>query len=126
MVFSELKIVAKTNRYHINNVTYLEYLDTARKEFYAYCVSLGVEAVLGHISADYKKEIHNGDVIKIRSAIEKIGNTSLVLRQTIVTDDEELVVSAKVVIILLDRKTRQKVTVPDKIRELASKESVIN
>jgi thioesterase III len=126
MAFTEIEITAQSNYYHVNNVKLYEYLDDARLEWYKYSVSLGVESVLVHISADFKKEIFHQDQLRIRTALEVIGNTSYTLKQTVMNQRDEQVVSAKVVLATIDREKRTKVIVPHEIRELMDEPSVIN
>jgi thioesterase III len=125
MAFSEMEVVAESNRFHVSNVKLYEYLDNARSDWYKYCILAGVEAVLVHINADYKKEIFNQDVLCIRTWIERVGNTSFTLKQNVVNQRSELVVSAEVVFATIDRDMRTKVRVPDKIRDLLNEQSVL-
>jgi thioesterase III len=126
MAFTEIEITAQSNYYHVNNVKLYEYLDDARLEWYKYSVSLGVESVLVHISADFKKEIFHQDQLRIRTALEVIGNTSYTLKQTVMNQRNEQVVSAKVVLATIDREKRTKVTVPHEIREHMDDPSILS
>jgi thioesterase III len=126
MAFTEIEITVQSNYYHVNNVKLYEYLDDARLEWYKYSISLGVESVLVHISADFKKEIFHQDLLRIRTVLERIGNTSYTLMQTVMNQRDEHVVSAKVVLATIDREKRTKVAVPHEIRELMDEPSVIN
>lgn len=119
------QVVAKASGNHVNNVMYLEYLEIARRELYAHCISLGVEAMVAHIRADYKKEVFNRETLTIHSTIEKVGNTSITLKQEMLTEGGELAVSATVVLVTVNQQSRQKVRVPDEIREL-NKQNVIH
>ena len=126
MAFSEMEVVAESNRFHVSNVKLYEYLDNARLDWYKYCISAGVEAVLVHINADFKKEIFNQDRLRIRTWIERVGNTSFTLKQTVMNHREELVVSAEVVFATIDREKRTKVTVPDEVRNLLKNQFVLD
>lgn len=111
------KITAETNTYHVNNVTYLQYLEQARREIYALFYANGIEPLVAHISADYKREVFDKEPLTIHTKTEKIGNTSVTLKQAIYTENHELALSATVVLVALDQKTRKKIRVPDAIRE---------
>ncbi|WP_342429442.1 thioesterase family protein [Neobacillus sp. FSL H8-0543] len=126
MAFSEVEVVAKSNRFHVSNVKLYEYLDNARFDWYKYCIQAGVEAVLVHINADYKKEIFNQDRLRIRTWMERVGNTSFTLKQTVMNQRDELVVSAEVVFATIDREKRTKVTAPDVVRKLLNDQSVLD
>mgnify|MGYP001233681313 CR=1 FL=1 len=113
------QVVAKAKGNHVNNVTYLEYLETTRKKLYAYCISLGVEAMVVNINASYHHEVFNNELLTIETTIEKVGNTSITLSQDLYTEKNIKAVSATVVLVTVNQETREKVRVPDEIRELA-------
>ncbi|MEH7438895.1 thioesterase family protein [Neobacillus drentensis] len=123
MAYSELFIVAEANRGHVSNVKLFEYLDEGRKWWYRYCVSLGVEAVVVHIEVDYKKEVFNRDRLWVQTSLERIGNTSFTLKQTITNEQQEQMVVTEVVLTTINRQTRRKVPVPDDIRNLLNSDS---
>lgn len=111
------KIIAESNEYHVNNVTYLQYLEQARREIYAFYYAHGIVPLVAHLSVDYKREVFNKETLTIRTKTEKIGNTSVTLKQEIYTEKNELALSATVVLVAIHATTREKVTVPDAIRE---------
>jgi YbgC/YbaW family acyl-CoA thioester hydrolase len=117
MSCTELKLTTKTEKFHVNNVKLLEYLDEARRPWYSFCLSLGVEAVVVHIEADYKKEVFNGEQLTITTKLARLGNTSFTLEQTIRNADKELIVSAIIVLATINRETRIKTPLPDELRD---------
>ena len=123
LAYSELFIVAEANRGHVSNVKLFEYLDEGRKWWYRYCVSLGVEAVVVHIEVDYKKEVFNHDRLWVQTSLERIGNTSFTLKQTMTNEQQERMVAAEVVLTTINRQTRRKVLVPDEVRNLLNSDS---
>lgn len=126
MAYTEFTFVAETDRGHVSNVKHFDYLDQARKDWYTFCVkAAGVEAVVVHIGVDYKKEVFHGNKLFIKTWIDRIGNTSFTLKQFMVNEQEELVVSADVILTTINRQTREKTTVPDEIRELLNHDSVL-
>lgn len=126
MAFSEMEIIAESSKFHVSNVQMYQYLDEARKDWYHYCILMGVEAVLVHISADFRKEIFNQDLLRIRTWLERVGNTSFTLKQTVMNQGNDLIVSAEVVLATIDRQKRTKVTVPDQVRSLIHTDSVLD
>lgn len=126
MAYTEMEIIAESSKFHVSNVQMYQYLDEARKDWYHYCISVGVEAVLVHISADFKKEIFNQDQLQIRTWLERIGNTSFTLKQTVMNQGDDLIVSAEVVLATIDRQKRTKVTVPGEVRSLLHEDSVLD
>lgn len=126
MAFTEREITAESDFYHVSNVKLYEYLDEARSEWYKFSVLAGVESVLVHISADFKKEIFPKDRLRIRTWLERVGNTSFTLMQEVMNQRNEQVVSAEVVLATIDRQKRTKVTVPVEIRSLKDNPSVLD
>jgi thioesterase III len=126
MAFTEWEITAESNFYHVSNVKLYEYLDDARSEWYKFSVLAGVESVLVHINADFKKEIFPKDRLRVRTWLERLGNTSYTLKQTVINERNEQVVSAEVVLATIDRFKRTKVIVPNEIRALKDNHSVLD
>lgn len=126
LAYSELNIITETNGGHVNNVKLIDYLDQARKVWYQYCILLGVEAVVVHLGADFKKEVFNHEKLLVRTGLERVGNTSFTLMQSILKDGKELVMSAEVILTTINRETRRKVTIPDDVRMMLKIDSVLN
>jgi thioesterase III len=126
MAFTEWEITAESKFFHVSNVKLYEYLDDARSEWYKYSVLAGVESVLVHINVDFKKEIFPKDRLRIRTWVERLGNTSYTLKQTVINQRNEQVVSAEVVLATIDRLKRTKVIVPDEIRSLKDNPSTLD
>jgi thioesterase-3 len=116
MVQTELKLLVESPKGHVNNVRYVEYLEMGRRDWYRYCISLNVEAVVVHVSIDYKKEVFHGDQLLVISWLDRVGESSLVIKQTITNQSGELVIQAEVVLCTINRDTREKVRVPDELR----------
>lgn len=121
-----MEIVAETGKAHVNNVALFGYLDQAREIWYRYSILNGVESVVVHAGVSYKKEVFDQNKLRIRTSLERIGNTSYTLKQDIVNHLNELVVSAEVVLTTINRQTRMKVVVPTAIRDLIDKDSVLD
>ncbi len=102
---------------HVNNVKYLEFLENARNPWYEFFFGLGFRAFVAHLDVEYKKEAFLGDRLVIDSAIERVGNTSFVLAQTIQNQHEENVLKAKVTFVAISVETGEKMRIPDELRE---------
>lgn len=126
MTHSELRLVAETTKFHINNVEMFSYLEQARRPWYTHCLSLGVEGVIVHVEADFKKEIFNQEKLVITTWLEHVGNSSFTLKQKVVNEQEELIVSGKTVLATINSETRTKVPVPNEFRALLDKDIVLS
>lgn len=109
---------------HVNNTVYLVYMDNAMTEFF--------RAIFGQIQnpdfqihmvrleVDYKNSATFDDELLIHTRIEKIGNTSMTLHQTITLESSgTLLVECRKIGVFLDAKGRNKVSVPEKILQFA-------
>lgn len=126
MTYTTLELIAETKTGHVSNVKLFDYLDQARKDWYHFCILYGVEAVIVHTSVDYKKEVFHNTKLSIRTSLEKVGNSSFTIKQTMVNDQGVLVVAAEVVLAVINRQTREKTIVPDEVRVLLYKDSLLD
>ncbi len=86
---------------HLSNIAFSLYAEQARVEFFR---SLGmgrITLILAHISLDFRKQIKFGDKVYVETKVDKIGNTSVTLVQTIIAN-KELAAEAKSVVVLFD------------------------
>lgn len=111
---------------HVNNAKYLEYLEWGREDWYERLgldyetlKRMGFLTVVVHISVDYRREAFQNDRLTIVTVVERVGNTSFVMRQYIDNQHGERVIDAEVVLVTVDPETRRKVRVPDVIRQQA-------
>ncbi|WP_431809100.1 acyl-CoA thioesterase [Brevibacillus agri] len=104
---------------HVNNVQYMAFLEQARQPWYQYFSRLGFRSFVARLQAEYKKEAFLGDVLLIHSSIERVGNTSFVLRQLIRNQRDELVLQAEVTFVAICARTGEKIRVPDELRQQA-------
>jgi acyl-CoA thioesterase FadM len=65
-------------------------------------------------------------MLLVHTWLERVGNTSFTLKQTILNGREELVVSAEVILTTINRGTRQKVSVPNEVRRLSQFDAILN
>ncbi|HKJ82113.1 MAG TPA: thioesterase family protein [Ignavibacteriaceae bacterium] len=111
---------------HVNNATYLSYLEEARIAYYNDVMkkdsdSLDFNAVVARIEIDYVSQIRLGDKVEIYNRTSKIGNKSSDLEHIIaVKKNNERIVAAKAVtkLVSFDYKKNQSVPVSEKAREI--------
>lgn len=109
---------------HVNNATYLSYLEEARIAYYNDVMmkkpgSLDFNAVVARIEIDYVSQIRLGDMVDIYSRTSKIGTKSSDLEHLIVVLKKgEKVLAAKAVtkLVSFDYKKNQSVPVSAEAR----------
>lgn len=74
--------------------------------------------VIVHAEADYLVPLKVGEPLEIHIYVEKIGTTSFTMGYKIFKQDKTLVGTVQTVHVSLDAKTRKKITLPSKLREI--------
>ena len=126
MTLSTLQFVADAPSGHVNNVQYMDFLERARKDWYYFCRLTGVEAMVVHVSASYKKETFDKEQLTITTTLTKIGNTSFTLHQVITNCKDDIVVDAEIVLAVVNIETRKKTSVPTQVRSLLEEETTLS
>ncbi|WP_289141361.1 thioesterase family protein [uncultured Brevibacillus sp.] len=119
MTFSDFEITVRADVViggHVNNVKYLEFLESARQSWYEYFNRLGFVSFMAHLCVDYKKEAFLGDQLHIYTDVHQVGNTSFVLKQMIKNQHGEAVLEAEATFVSICQQTGQKIRVPDELR----------
>ncbi len=94
---------------HVNNAVYATYLEECRDELVD-SVLEGIgdvwDYVLARVAIDYRRELTQADnVVVVRCAVERLGTSSITLREEIRTRDGELSAEAEAVLVARDQKT---------------------
>ncbi len=94
---------------HVNNAVYATYLEECRDEFLDRVLQ-GVgdswDYVLARIAIDYRRELRQADdMVVVTCVVERIGNSSITLREVIRTLDGELAAEAEAVVVARDQAT---------------------
>lgn len=98
---------------HINNLSYAAYAEIGRAHFFT---SLGENApwfLMAKMELEFQKEGYMHDDLYVVTSVEKLGKTSMTLRQDIVRNDNETIVSTRAVLVCIDRASRSKMTIPE-------------
>lgn len=74
--------------------------------------------VIVHCEADYFGLLKVGDKIDIHLTVEHIGNTSFTIFYEIFREDKSLVGTVKTVHVTLDRQTQEKLSIPERLRDI--------
>ncbi len=102
---------------HINNATYATYAELGRVEFVR---ALGLPPggfILARLALDYRKQVRLGERVRVETWVEKVGNSSITMRQEVLADDE-LAVEVEAVAVWFDYETNVPVRVPDEARRV--------
>jgi acyl-CoA thioester hydrolase len=104
---------------HINNVAVVAWLEEGRS--YMVREALGAFAklppfVLARIEIDYKAQLYFGEEAQVWSGVERLGNTSLVIRQR-VNQRGALCAAGRCVLVHFDHETQRPVPLAQALRE---------
>jgi acyl-CoA thioester hydrolase len=106
---------------HVNNATYLTYLETAREPWFA---ALGaaeeyLRFAMRRIEVDYLSQLTFDDgAVRVTVELDGVGATSVRTRERMTAEsDGRLVVEAKAVIVRLDDSGTTSAPLPDDLRE---------
>jgi acyl-CoA thioester hydrolase len=111
---------------HVNNATYLSYLEEARIAYYNDVMkknpeNLDFNAVVARIEIDYISQIRLGDDVEIYNRTSKIGNKSSDLEHLIiVANKNDKVIAAKAVtkLVSFDYKENKSIPVSEEARKI--------
>jgi acyl-CoA thioester hydrolase len=92
---------------HVNNAVYATYLEECRDEWVDAALGGAGHAwdfVLARVAIDFRRELRLEDEeVVVACALERIGNSSLTLREQIRTREGELAAEAEAVLVARDR-----------------------
>ncbi len=92
---------------HVNHGVFLTYLEEGRDAFYLQILG-NPEYVVVRIEIDLRAEVfHHDRRLTVRIAVERVGTTSLITRESILNPAGELVAEARVVTLRWDSGERQ-------------------
>ena len=105
---------------HVNNATYLTYLETAREPWFA---AIGTETeymrfAMRRIEVDFLSQLRFEDgAVRVTIELDGVGTTSVRTRERMTAEsDGRLVVEAKAVIVRLDDEGLGSAPLPDDLR----------
>ena len=105
---------------HINNTRLPVWFENAREPiFRIFTPDLDLHnwpLILAHLSVDFTGQIYFDKTVVITTEIEKIGNSSLTLRQC-AWQDEQCVAASSAVMVQFDYKTNRSKPISDDIRK---------
>jgi acyl-CoA thioester hydrolase len=72
---------------HVNNGSFVVYAETGRIDFMKALGAVDRSFILAHIAIDFRRQVRFRETIVVESWVEKIGTTSMTLRQAIRAND---------------------------------------
>jgi acyl-CoA thioester hydrolase len=92
---------------HVNNAVYATYFEECRDEWVERALGAAGDSwdlVLARVAIDFRRELRLEDEeVVVSCALERIGNSSLALREQIRTRDGDLAAEAEAVLVARDR-----------------------
>ena len=107
---------------HVNNASFVTYLEQARVRFLIDVLRVDVvqslPVILAALKVDFRSPIHFGDEVGIGTRVDWIGNSSLSMSHLMTArgedeDSERVVAEAGTVLVAYDYETEQPIRVPD-------------
>ena len=96
---------------HVNNAVYATYLEECRDEWVERTLGEAGDSwdlVLARVAIDFRRELRLEDEeVVVSCALERIGNSSITLREQIRTREGELAAEAEAVLVARDRELRR-------------------
>lgn len=116
---------------HVNNGRYLEFLEEGRWDYFdrhAFIELFEGEQlafVVANINISYRRPAYNGELLRITSAMDSLGNKSArMLQQVWLVEEGEvtaLVADAVITFCLMNNSTQQAVPIGGRVREVLEK-----
>jgi acyl-CoA thioester hydrolase len=100
---------------HVNNATFATYAELARLEFLTALGGSVRSLILASLYLDFRRQVHLGEAVHVESWVEKLGNSSFTLGQTIYAAGEKAA-EVKSVVVYFDYETQRSKALSDEIR----------
>ena len=101
---------------HVNSATFAAYAEVARLNFLV-CLGKTVRSlILANLSIDYRRQLSYGESIQVDTWVERLGRTSITMRQTIHGDNKPAA-DVKSVVVLVDYSSGQAMELTGEIRD---------
>jgi acyl-CoA thioester hydrolase len=114
---------------HVNNAVYLTYLEEVRDEWLELTLGSGDslwDYVVARVAIDFRRELtQDDDVVLARCELERIGNSSVTTRETLVTLAGPLGPAAAAVLVARNRDTGASRPLDDSERSAFEREQAL-
>ena len=102
-------------RGHINNTVIPVWLADGRAALFRDELGSRVPTMVVNLNVDFSRELHWGAMVTVRTAVERIGNTSIRFLQELWQNGQHCV-QARTTVVTLDSETGKPMRVPDSER----------
>jgi acyl-CoA thioester hydrolase len=102
---------------HVNHVVFLTYLEEGRDAFYSQILGSDPIYVVVRLEVDLRAEVRHQDrQVTVRIEAERVGTTSLITRETVLTAAGDVAAQARVVTVRWDAADRKPIPFSDEER----------
>ena len=102
---------------HVNHVVFLTYLEEGRDAFYSQILGSDPIYVVVRLEVDLRAEVRHPDRrVTVRIEVERVGTTSLITRETVLTPAGDVAAQARVVTVRWDAVDRKPIPFSDEER----------
>ena len=114
--FLEVRFADTDAAGHVNNAAYATYGEAGR---IAFLEAVGLEVsglILARIEIDFRRQLRFGDEVGVESAVERVGNSSVTIRQTVRANDA-VAAELRSVVVNYDYAAGRSVGLPEAARD---------
>jgi acyl-CoA thioester hydrolase len=106
---------------HVNNATYLEYLETARIDYLRYVLGIDrledLTLVVARVEIDFRAPAHYGETLLIGARVPRVGAKSFDMEHEVRAGDGRLVAESSTVLVAFDPGRGETIPVPEGWRQ---------
>lgn len=114
--FIEVRFADTDAAGHVNNAAYATYGEAGRIAFLEACGLDVAQLILARIEIDFRRQLRFGDEVGVESAVERVGNSSVTVRQTVRANDE-VAAELRSVVVNFDYDAERPARIPDEARD---------
>lgn len=100
---------------HLNNAVFATFTESARMAFLAEVAGFEDNLILANLNIDYLAQVKFTDTLRVTTGVQKLGNTSITLKQDILANDKTAAQVSSVVVIF-DYATQSPTRITDMAR----------
>jgi acyl-CoA thioester hydrolase len=106
---------------HVNNAKYLEYLETARIDYFRHVLGIDrlqdLTLVIARIEIDFREQAHFGETLEIGARVPRMGAKSFEMEHEVRAGDGRLVAESSSVLVAFDFERQEPMPIPKAWRQ---------